>query len=928
MSAVLLCRMLACPEGVHATSLVSLLARAELKLPASSPSSPVSLDVLLPSRPVPSSSSLLSNRGTHSGQSLPTPLSSLVIPSATTVTVGLTYFPPLLADTAFAASSSTFPASAPGVGSNEAVSTQPLLSLFKPTASSPGFVEDTAELFTPRVLPRPDSQDSPSNDDEDLLATPSAKSSAAASALARAPTFWLDSRDGSASGSAPSSPESLLRDLPRSGSDVLGGQGNLGKPPTLANSGPTALVEPGIARGNITLFARRLPGDTRSGRNGSGSGTTTSPLGSPNSLSARSTELPKVFTIPFSASISESHFTAFLPHDSALNPTQLSVDSLAFPQAPSADLSLLHPSTGGGASSLAYVPCSAAPALLLDFGLGSDTHNTFSRTFVLVNNSPIPLEIAAEVTFNSSPWQDWAFLEDTETEIETSLSRGNDRGPLLLPVIPSSSSRVFRITVSPTEASDFSIDLLFTNLHDASNTLLIKAAGHCYSSKMTSVGGSSDVLQVLTGSSLNFGDLVRGSTAKQLILLKNTGDEPIEVSFDVEAGIEAKFRFGGVKGDELDDEAEPGRSPRLLNAVAGLDALRRAGESQSSLSSGNFLNRKTPSASSSSNLHAPRPVLSSDWMTLPTSRPSSPARLSHDGSPTSSVPSEDGLSSASAQDLSGRSSPSRSHSRASRHTRDSDDTHETDGSSTSAPPIRPSPLASRSSMVGVAHFRDPHAQIHQYPHHHPSQQSSSSWGVDNSSSATSNANQIEELVLRPGTEYRVWVSYTPSRTAPLFADPGRLVPASFRATLDYYSASSIAGSSSARSASRTKPNRRRRVISCVSRECSSVISVSPSVLDFGTVTVGSSKHESIAVTNNSDLPAKIELRFISKVLSASRIFVTIGSSSLPLSRFRSGSLISVHLPHRSPGNDAGEDRLFPSSNQQPLHEATQRPQST
>lgn len=36
-----------------------------------------------------------------------------------------------------------------------------------------------------------------------------------------------------------------------------------------------------------------------------------------------------------------------------------------------------------------------------------------------------------------------------------------------------------------------------------------------------------------------------------------------------------------------------------------------------------------------------------------------------------------------------------------------------------------------------------------------------------------------------------------------------------------------------------------------------------------------SRSSSISISNLSDLPAKIELRFISKVLSASRIFITI-----------------------------------------------------
>jgi hypothetical protein len=58
-----------------------------------------------------------------------------------------------------------------------------------------------------------------------------------------------------------------------------------------------------------------------------------------------------------------------------------------------------------------------------------------------------------------------------------------------------------------------------------------------------------------------------------------------------------------------------------------------------------------------------------------------------------------------------------------------------------------------------------------------------------------------------------------------------------------------------------------------------LIKVAPSVLDLGTVVVGSNKQSSIEVENLGDLTAKCEFRFISKVLSAGRIFFTIRRSA-------------------------------------------------
>lgn len=130
------------------------------------------------------------------------------------------------------------------------------------------------------------------------------------------------------------------------------------------------------------------------------------------------------------------------------------------------------------------------------------------------------------------------------------------------------------------------------------------------------------------------------------------------------------------------------------------------------------------------------------------------------------------------------------------------------------------------------------------------------------------SNHLEELVLRPGGEYRVVVAYRPPRgerdeeyTA------GRLRQTTFRISLDYAHARS--------SSSRTRGGRERKTVLCQARTCTSFISVSPKLIDFGEANVGTRRSANIAVTNCSELTARVDLRFVSKVLSMFRDEVAI-----------------------------------------------------
>ena len=89
-------------------------------------------------------------------------------------------------------------------------------------------------------------------------------------------------------------------------------------------------------------------------------------------------------------------------------------------------------------------------------------------------------------------------------------------------------------------------------------------------------------------------------------------------------------------------------------------------------------------------------------------------------------------------------------------------------------------------------------------------------------------NQLEELVMRPGAQYRIVVSYRPPREhVDSECTGGRLKHSSFRIYLDYVHA-----------AENAHGGRERREIQCHLRTCTPFISVEPRVVDFGMASVG------------------------------------------------------------------------------------------
>lgn len=121
--------------------------------------------------------------------------------------------------------------------------------------------------------------------------------------------------------------------------------------------------------------------------------------------------------------------------------------------------------------------------------------------------------------------------------------------------------------------------------------------------------------------------------------------------------------------------------------------------------------------------------------------------------------------------------------------------------------------------------------------------------------------QIEELLMRPGQSYRIAVSYRPKAVdVTLDSKAGILVKKSFRLVIEY-------GLPASRG---TIAPRESKTVHCRTRTCTSVISVSPSVIDFGETEVGTLQSMPLTIINESDMTAHVDMRFISKIINMYR----------------------------------------------------------
>ncbi|KAL1925437.1 uncharacterized protein VTP21DRAFT_320 [Calcarisporiella thermophila] len=150
------------------------------------------------------------------------------------------------------------------------------------------------------------------------------------------------------------------------------------------------------------------------------------------------------------------------------------------------------------------------------------------------------------------------------------------------------------------------------------------------------------------------------------------------------------------------------------------------------------------------------------------------------------------------------------------------------------------------------------------PNASPSLASNRPWGSSVEAGTSRSASraeglQIDELLIKPGSERTVIVSYRPEKDASATDfRAGQLVRRNFRIILDY---ATYSGSSA------PSYQREKKIIKCKARSCTSFVEVVPKEVNFGDTDVGTLKSLPIDIVNRSELTARVEIRFTSKVLN-------------------------------------------------------------
>ncbi|WWC93575.1 hypothetical protein V866_000410 [Kwoniella sp. B9012] len=565
--------------------------------------------------------------------------------------------------------------------------------------------------------------------------------------------------------------------------------------------------------------------------------------------------------------------------------------------------------------------------LVIDFGTNAVVGGRYHRDILLVNRSEI--ELVWKTTVVSSPYKEavWFELRDLDSEnVFGVVDVDHSSQPVPL---PSLSSRHLRLEMrAKAVIQDFDFTFLISNINQSGNIISCKAIGTILPEKQD------DSLILLSGTNIDFGQVIDGIWSKQLITCKNNGDKPIDVKFSATKGYNVVFRLAGVAGEDLDEDLSiaSDRPGTISNATSSTKRTQDVGSGLSRTPTKDGRGRDLMQQQQQQ-LRDPRAEspLSSTGQQSQKSRPTSSIISSEMfnaysvpgdfGRPWSNIPQNIDVDS---NPTSGSASGFVEHDQASIPSRESNDQRDH-----SQPPSRPlSRVTSRTSSY-LLHtagdeldgesieddeddFEPPFFGGGENANN-VSRSTSLSIGTGTSSalgnmtSTEQNIpNQIEEMTMRPGTEYRVYVLHRPEiddKNPPEIA--GKLRKSNFKVYLDTMSgpqqhhSRSTSGNSSSNntnnsnnmnkdlnmtssiisanittsstpSGSGTSSNARRITINLSVEHCTSLISLPEGkVLDFGKVTVGSSQTKQLKIRNLSELSTKIEIAAISKVISLS-----------------------------------------------------------
>ncbi|ORY35348.1 hypothetical protein BCR39DRAFT_2214 [Naematelia encephala] len=470
--------------------------------------------------------------------------------------------------------------------------------------------------------------------------------------------------------------------------------------------------------------------------------------------------------------------------------------------------------------------------LVVDFGTESVVGEKYHRDILLVNRSEIELVWTTHVVNSKHKDAVWFSLRDLDSENVFGVDAASQPVPL-----PALSSRHLRLELHvKAPIADFDFDFVISNVNGSGNAVTCRAIGS------TQAEGIDDSLKVLSGTTIDFGQICDGVWARKMMTCKNTGDRPLDVHFSASRGYDVLFRLAGVAGEDMDEEM-PRSTERSIKPKTSGTSTKDDGRGRTQ-SSHRSSRGASPASSAGKTSQA-------DYVSLPNSFSADLSRQLH------AIDTESSQAS-SALAVGDKASSS--------------------GREASQPPSRSlSRIASRTSSLRYEFGGESDEDDMELPFFSAGDQSNTSptnGGIIPPPPRTAPEviaektvpNQIEELTMRPGTEYRVFVHYRPGLDTVNPAEiAGSLRENIFKVYVDSTPASQ-----------RQAPRMSRRTINCIAQSCTSLIAIpSGNRVDFGEVTVGASKSQTISITNQSALSAKVEIAAISKVLSANRNVIVI-----------------------------------------------------
>lgn len=141
--------------------------------------------------------------------------------------------------------------------------------------------------------------------------------------------------------------------------------------------------------------------------------------------------------------------------------------------------------------------------------------------------------------------------------------------------------------------------------------------------------------------------------------------------------------------------------------------------------------------------------------------------------------------------------------------------------------------------------------------------------LDNESQDEHKFEKIEELLIPSGDERKIRVWYRPD----IYENSTELMEQKFRLMLKCLDA---------------KKSQRKytKTIQCVARVCTSLVEVSSQKINFGDSPIGSVKFAVVQLTNKSELPARIAVRFLSKIITCKTEEAVIPPKQLMELKFR------------------------------------------